>query len=243
MEIINQNKKSDTDPEILEWYKKIYSGEDGLSCYFNLQKFDGNIRPYAMTRENIFLDDNANKMEVSGDIIFNFSTSSNGKSRYDLLKKYIEEINDDDLKNIYLKKLDYCKNHNCDPENCALMPKTGNLQGAKQGIGYDRGDTYIWSLNEYFENGVEIIFNHATYQNKLILISYLETLRKPGKNKSIYNYCKLFFNIIDTRLIDELIELGSKTIDSELRARRYIDLALKFWEKRNKYFNTLNKLQ
>lgn len=250
MENSNKKVQSDTSPKILKWYKEVYSGKDGLSLYFDLNKLDDleNLgetddkkRPFATIKENTSLSENAKLMKISGDVIFNFSTRGyKGQSRYDILKKYIEEISDKDLKMIYLKKLDYCANHNFEPENCALMPQTGNLQIVKQGIGNDRGDTYIWVLNEYFENGLEIIFNHSSYENKPVLVEYLESLRKSGKKQSIYNYCKLFYNISDTRLIDELIELGSKTIDSELRARKYIDLALSFWNKRKEYYDSLN---
>lgn len=237
----NQKKEYDVSAEVWEWYKTVYNGEEGLSYYFDLENpHNKEGRAYSKTHVNIFLDDNAKQMEISGDIIFNFSKKGlKGQSRYDILKKYIQGIVEEDLRNLYIKKLEYCEAHNYSHENSALMPKQGNLQNAKQGIGNDRGDTFIWALDEYFENGLEILLNHATYENKKILISYLETLRKSGKHKSIYNYCKLFFNITDTRFIDELMELGSKTIDSELRARRYIDLVLIFWGKRSEYFNAL----
>lgn len=241
---------SDTSPKILKWYKEIYSAKDGLSLYFDLdnlyipkdlEEIDDKKRPFVIAKENAPFSENAKLMRISGDVIFNFSTSGRkGQSRYDILKKYILEIKDEDLKTIYLEKLSYCASHNKEPENCALMPQTGNLQYIKQGIGNDRGDTYIWVLNEYFENGLEIIFNHSSYENKPVLVEYLESIRKSGKKQSIYNYCKLFYNISDTRLIDELIELGSKTIDSELRARKYIDLALSFWSKRKEYYDSLS---
>lgn len=241
--MINDNQKieEDVNDDTWEWYKKIYRGKGRLSDYFDLDNpIIKNKRKYAMIRKNVSLDDNAKKMQISGDIIFNFSSKGfKGQSRYDILKKYIKEIEEDVLRDVYITKLNNCCKYNYNIENCALIPKQGNLQNAKQGIGNDRGDTFIWALDEYFENGVEILLNHGTYENKKILKSFLETIRKPGKHESTYNYCKLFFNITDKRLIDDLIELGSKTIDSELRARRYIDLALKFWEKRKEFAESI----
>lgn len=236
---MDEEQEYDVNADILEWYKKIYSGEDGLGDYFDLENpCKEEVRAYYKTKENAIFDEYAKLIHISGDIIFNFSKKGpKGQSRYEILKKYINDIPDSDLKEIYIDRLDNCNQHHHSEENCALIPKTGNLQNAKQGIGNDRGDAFIWALDEYFENGVEILLNRATYENKKILKNYLETLRKSGKHQSVYNYCKLFFNITDTGFINELIEFGSKTIDSESRARRYIDLTLEFWEKRRNYYN------
>lgn len=242
--VIEQEDKQqeyDVSDDIIKWYQEIYEGEDGLGSYFELEKPCDGERKYFKMKENSMFNDYAKQMEISGDIIFNFSEKGlKGQSRYEILKKYIEDISDADLKKIYINKLDYCRDHHHSKENCSLMPKQGNLQDSKQGIGNDRGDTFIWALDNYYENGVEILFNLATYENKRILINYLETIRTTGKHQSVYNYCKLFYNIDDTRFINELIEFGCKTIDTEFRARRYIDLTLKFWELRRTYYECIS---
>lgn len=239
-----EEQEYDISDDILEWYKKIYSGKGGLGDYFDLENLckEKGKRAYYKAKENAISDEYAKLIDISGDIVFNFSEKGlRGQSRYEILKKYINEISDSDLKEIYIHRLDYCKEHHHSKENCALIPKQGNLQNAKQGIGNDRGDTFIWALDEYFENNVEILLNFATYEHKKILINYLETLRLPGKHQSVYHYCELFFNITDTRFINELIVFGSKTIDSEFRARKYIDLALNFWKKRSNYYDKISR--
>ena len=241
---INQKDKEqeyDVCDEIIKWYQEIYKGKGCLGEYFDLENPCEGKRKYFKMKENKVINECAKEMEISGDIIFNFSDRGlNGQSRYDILKKYINDISDTELKKLYDEKIEYCCKNNYCKENCSLIPKLGNLQGSKQGIGNDRGDTYIWALDKYFENNIEILFNHATYENKKILISYLDTIRKPGKHQSIYNYCRLFYNIDDTRFIDELIEFGCKTIDTEFRARKYIDLALRFWELRSDYYKSIS---
>lgn len=142
-------KNYDVSPDILKWYKNIYSGEEGLGCYFDLEKpCNEEERAYYKAKGSDI------QIDVSGDIVFNFSKSgAKGQSRYDTIGKYITDILDDDLKAVYMDRLDVCGRNHESKENCSLIPKQGNLQKAKQGIGNDRGDTFIWALDEYFENG------------------------------------------------------------------------------------------
>lgn len=234
----DEKQEFDISNDILEWYKIIYAGENNLGRYFDLTtpNTDKKRVCFSFNKTECTQNDDIKDIEVSGDIIFNFSTKgAKGQSRYDILKKYIDEISDSDLKEKYTKRLEECQSHQYSKENCSLIPVQGNLQASKQGIGNDRADTFVWALDEYFENNVEILLNFATYENKPILKSYLNTIKRPGKHQSVYNYCRLFYNIMDTQLINEMIESGSKTIDSESRARKYIDLALRFWDQRKKY--------
>lgn len=97
---MDENQEYDVSDSILEWYKKVYSGDDGLGYLFDLENpCREDKRPYYKTKEGIIFDNDAKQIEISGDIIFNFSTKGpRGQSRYEILKKYINDIPDNDLK-------------------------------------------------------------------------------------------------------------------------------------------------
>lgn len=171
------------------------------------------------------------KMIFSGDIDFNFSRKGlNGQSRYDIFKKLLKNNKE------CIERLDdYMKNKHHSEENISIMPSTGNLQNVKQGIGNDRLDTFVWALNEYYNNNSNLLFNHSTKENMPALSSFLELFI------DIYDYCKTIYHI-EEELVDDLIKSGSKAIDSEERVKRYMDLADRFWKSKKKaYKNFFNE--
>lgn len=222
----------DVSDEVLNWYGQIYNVDGGLGTYFDLDNpHQVNGRACYRMKPNALFNKDAQLIELSGDIVFNISQKGpRGQSRYEVLHKYIKDISSPDLKEEYEKKLVYCKENNYSKKNCALLPKQGNLQNAKQGIGNDRGDTFIWALDMYYENQLEILLNHATYENIGILKSFLDCMKYSGRHESVYRYCEIFYNITDREFIEKIIASGAKAIDSEVRAREYIDLVMEFWK-------------
>lgn len=230
----------DVSPPVWDMYKIVY--EHGISKYFDLNNpIEKNGRKIAQIKKEKKHELKLNKyndFSVSGDVVFNFSKKGKpGESRYDIYRKHIESLENEELKKVYLKKLEVCDLMNYSFENCALLFRKGCLQIAKQGIGNDRGDTFIWALDMYYEEGCGIILNHSSQENVEALKDFLELFRVSDKHKSVYKYCELFYNIYDTELIDKLINSGLKPLDSAERVISYIELALAFWGNRSKYYH------
>ena len=121
--------------------------------------------------------------------------------------------------------------------NISLMPKTGNMQQVKQGIGNDRIDTFIWALNEFYAEKSCLLFNFSSKPNLKCLNKYL------GSFKSVYHYCKTIYHI-DEHLVDDMIRSGAKAIDTPERANEFMDLAIRFWDQKIEYLEKeLNRLK
>ncbi|MGN0520684.1 MAG: hypothetical protein ACI4LB_08080 [Candidatus Fimenecus sp.] len=192
-------------------------------------------------KESILFE-NAEKENIclSGDIIFNFSQGHYTKqaNKYETL---LNKLEDEKKKTQYLNKLKMCVEKHHSPENCALLLSNGKLQIAKKSIGDDRGDTFIWALNSYFIGNSEIILNSATPEWGCVLRCFLDSFKnRKYPSKSIYRYCNMFYNITDRKLIDHLILSGAKAIDTPERVCEYIDLAQKFWKKRDKVIKKMS---
>lgn len=239
------DREYDSSALVWEMYRIIYEG-GMLSNVFEIKKYNPKIkRNYAEIQVKdckssiykIFSGDVWNAMSkpkgtrasLSGDVIFNFTYSKNKSCQFYIYKNWINQDQNPIRKNKYLNLLNKCRSMHHSFENCALMLQQGNLQNAKQGIGKDRGDTFIWALDEYYKGKSEMVLNHATQQNSGILREFLNYF------DDVYEYCEVFYNITDKGFIDRLIQSGSKALDSADKVENYIDLALRFWDERAEF--------
>ncbi|MDR5658541.1 hypothetical protein RH915_03460 [Serpentinicella sp. ANB-PHB4] len=246
MEVKRNVEGFDTSDLAWDAYKIMYKSDCdetmSLCKIFDLSKPDikaGRKEAFIKSEIKGITKENNKNISVSGDIIFNFSgkDSKNGQGRYDNFRKYIKKIEDEEEKEEYLNKLEICHRMHYSIENCSLMVKQGKLQIAKQSIGNDRGDTFIWALDEYYKGKNELVLNHSTQENCLILKEALKCFEyKKSPSESIYQYCEMFYNIYDKELVDALIYSGSKAINSARRVQEYIELALAFWGMRSKFY-------
>lgn len=113
--------------------------------------------------------------------------------------------------------------------NVSLMPQNGNLQAAKKGIGDDRLDTFVWALNEFYNNRSNLLLNHSAPPYINNLESYL------GVFGNVYNYCDAVYHINEEELVDDLIKSGKEPIDTFDRWICYISLASRFWKQKIDY--------
>ena len=220
----------DTNDLVWEMYKITY--KDGiLSECFNMETYEtSDGRKYALLtvegKEKIFgnIKIKDKDIKLSGDVIFNFSdTRCNG------YENSIEEDYNVIRQIEYKEKLEECKKMHDSFENCALMISTGKLQQTKQHIGNDRGDVFVWALDEYYKGNNERVLEWAPKDKARILREFLNYFH------DVYKYCEVFYNITDKGFIDRLIQSGSKALDSADKVENYIDLALKFWDERAEY--------
>ena len=190
----------------------------------------------------------SHNMNFSGDIIFNFipdPQEKRGKRRLssemsNILNMEMEKAQKEgDCQQIskIMSAFDLLRECQMKTErkvNVSLLPCRGSLQTVKQAVGRDRPDTFIWCVDQHY-NGYSLLLNHCA-------AAYLDDLKSfLGVFKSVYEFCHAIYHIEDKNFVDELINSGSKPIDSAQRVFEYLILAKKFWHKRGVYFteNTL----
>jgi hypothetical protein len=116
------------------------------------------------------------------------------------------------------------------------LPQTGGLNNAKQAIGNDRFDAFIWAMSMYFYGYKTLIKDNGSspnmsYGNRDIMDCFLDSF-----SDGIQQFCKSIYQIYDNQFVNVLIESGSKSVDSCKRVFEYIQLAIDFWEKRANFF-------
>lgn len=208
--------------------KRVYA-----KCYKNSEKYS-----------EIFLN-----CQLGGEMDFNFNSNRipkmwrKGKYEYyeNLIKKDSEMTQND--KNKAYKLLKECKKRQYRCCNLSVFIRTGGLNNIKGKISQDkraldRFDVFVFVLNDYFDkrnkyekNGyredyMHIIFSeawHGAKENRERLYEYLKLYR------NIEDYFKKNYNINNKELIKDLIESGSKPIDSGNRVIEYLEFAKRYW--------------
>lgn len=178
------------------------------------------------------------ELVYSGDTDFNFGAGWS-HSIFDKYKKYIGEIsfgNDEEREQFikqYTTNLKVCQDVYKSIVNISLIPKTGNLQMTKKGLGNDRLDVYIWALDRYYDENehVNLLVNNSTGNHMELLYQYLNQF------SDVYEYCKAVYHINES-LVDDMIESGKKGIDSPERVIEYMYLALRFWRQKLMYLKS-----
>lgn len=219
--------KTEFDVSDISWetYKLMYN------MYFSdgFQILNDKSRNY-LYEQFVYENKTSKKIRFSGETDFNFT---DGWS-YSRLQKYKKAITNPkvpaEYSVMYMKNLEILQKLNYSIVNISLMPQSGNLQSAKQGIGNDRLDTFVWALDEYY-NGRNIIMNHSSYDNVSGLENYL------GLFQSANNYCKAIYHI-NEELVDELIISGSQAIDTPERTICFMNLAIRFWNQKAAYLSS-----
>lgn len=167
---------------------------------------------------------------LSGDCFFNFNSY---KIRQ--LKK---------IGGIDNKKLEECSEMQYSIYNMVLLQTMGNMQKRKQqGLKLsngkyeqlDRGDTFLYLLNEFYQNKDEGICSASTISNKYMLKEYLNYF------KDVNDYATNMLQIEDVDFIKKIIKKGEMQLDSAC-VNDYLDIALEFWKKRKNKIDPIIKL-
>lgn len=236
----------DSSPEVYALYEKIYSekiiNEYGISNpkFFRfISLSQGYIdapdvalinRLFALpkdisVKENICIQNRSYEVydaikRLSGDCFFNFNSY---KIRQ--LKK---------IGGIDNKKLKQCSEMHHSIYNMVLLQTMGNMQKRKQqGLKLsngeyeqlDRGDTFLYLLNEFYQNKDEGICSASTKSNQDMLKEYLNYF------KDVNDYATNMLQIEDVDFIKTIIKNGEMKLDSDC-VNDYLDIALEFWKKR-----------
>ena len=171
-----------------------------------------------------------NLMDFSGEIDFNFSDKTRrelNRSRYlhyeEILKRDLE---DEGILEIYIEMLNECLQMHHSQDNISIMPKTGNMQGAKGSIGLDRLDVWLFVLDMKYRYNINLLQNHCTMENCSALGEFLDLF------EDVYDYANTIYHI-DKELVDDLIESGKKPLDSASNIITYMSLAKNFWKQKH----------
>ena len=223
-----------------EVYTKVYKGKI-LGNVFDLES-----NAYSSYRERIVARtclEELGEAEVSGETDFNFSEKPGmyNFSKFNAIKKIIEQIDDDQEKDKAIRLLKECKEKTYSPENFSLMLCNGSLQMVKGCITlFDRIDTFLYLLDNYYKGIDEMVLSHCVPEYLLILRRYLSLFKdQENYQNSVYRYCQEIYHISDKRFIDEMISMGKRNLDSD-NVIPYMEMAKKFWAMKAKYFSSLN---
>lgn len=154
-----------------------------------------------------------------GECDFNFN-----ETKIKLFKKIIGKNQD------ALNQLEKCKDNHHRLVNFSLMQAMGNMQKVKGRDPFDRLDTFILKLNQYFLDLSKEVLSSSSNSNEPVLREFLDNF------KDIYEYCKAIYFIEDEEFIDDIIKQGALPIKKCEDVIRYMDLAEKFWNKKEFHF-------
>lgn len=249
----------DSSPAAWAHYQQFYSHNNYLSAHYDFQKlffynyyedfgletgycdgydrFDYVNKPLKdNTYNRLFVLEKGTKTEHSENIEFIAATNRLGgdcdfnfnKKKYAEFTEIIQKDNtsSEKEKTEATTRLARCKKMHYSLLNFSLIQAIGNLQKFKGRIRFDRFDTFLCKLDEYYHGISDEIFRCSSRNNKPALISFLNDF------KDIYEYCAIFYFITDKRFVDEIIEQGSMPITNVKELVRYMNLAEKYWFKK-----------
>ena len=198
------------------------------------------------------------KITLGGEMDFNFIKNDPKKWHKNKYGAYEETIKDDkemlqEDKDAACQLLEKCQERQCMCCNFSVLIRNGGLNNLKGKMSQDRRaldrfDVFIFVLNDYFvkrnnqrkvgqkEDYMHIIFSeswHNAKENREILCEYL------GLYNDIKDYFIRNYRINDEKLIEDLIESGSKPINSGKRVEEYLKLANRYWDAKEVAINEI----
>ncbi len=221
--MINEDKFDYYEPDSSEWtwnnfYNRTYRT---LDYWKNLgeEKKKGRYKIATYTCKNL------DKIQIDGDVIFNFKGSYG---------KHFREL----LGNQYNEKA-YARMHHS-VLNFSLMPVTGGLNLNKaNGRFCDRLDRFIFYLDQFIQlKNEDNPLMHIRGRNKntiLNLKSYMINF------DSIEEYCQAYY-LLDSKktdLVDRFKNSGEEYVNNGATAencKQYLNLVAEFWKYRNELF-------
>lgn len=226
----------DSSPMAFKHYRRVYTPEH-CPLMANFDWSNINTRNHLLNNNNqndyerLYIKSNndciglGEKFLLGGETDFNF----NEKKFFDLMQILRQEK----VRHKDFKKLQFCKENYHSVVNFSLMPATGAMGNFKGSEKFDRLDCFICSLNEFYVNGDYQVLSEGKRNNKEYLLNYLNLFR------DIYDYCKKIYFIEEKDFVDRIIMNGQKPLESRADIIRYMDLAIDYWNRKEKYFKKM----
>lgn len=244
--MIIENKVYDDDSQDEVWncvYSEAYGGEKILGTVFNLKEVSisethkRNVAKISKDVERI-----KETLEIGGETDFNFSKKIgiHRQSKYGIYKKILNEIKDNEKKVEAIALLDHCEEQTRKIVNFSLMLCNGSLQTLKGTLDKDRIDVFIYLLHNYFMGRDELILSHCAPCYVKSLKEYLDLFKDENSpHLSIYKYCLEIYHIKNKKLVKNILDSGKKAINTPDRVIEYMNLAIRFWKCKAKYYEEI----
>ncbi len=239
---------SDRSKEAFKYYKKRYEKSviTEIFDFDTLKTIEGGFAACVKENERFFKDDHS-KFAISGDRDFNFNETKAKLIKALICTCFKENPNLEKKYGNLLLTLESCKKNNKTMLNISLMPVTGKMNCTKASMQlnpYDRLDTFIYMLSDYYERRGDYKYSSpiiigATNPNKRSLIKFLDIF------DSVEKYCKEIY-FISPELVKEMIKSGGKDFYSSDcstildNIENYLKIAKKYWSERAEKFKDLN---
>ena len=228
-------------------YKKYYESRPfWTSTRFDEYKCTYKRNGVTKAKYNVFYGES--EVVISGDVLFNFASIRDDKKcgKYEAYRELLEGF--DEKKGNYIDILDFCNEMTYTLHNFGFMPVTGSLQTFKANTGgnLDRLDSYIYWLDNYYEDGLNknYIFknvklgrnNFSEEEKEKARASIRERLKQflAEFNNKIERYCEEMYLITDSSYIKELIKFGKEEIKEKEDVVKYMEMAIKYWIMKDK---------
>lgn len=183
-------------------------------------------------------------IEISGDIDNNFKMN---KLHYwfDMIDNdsKCDQENKDRVKDklVFLHEITY------HPDNISIMPVSGGMNNIKADLGFDRIDTFLYCLQQYY-NGLDSIFlNHGFPRMPYThprndLKKFLDSFGEG--EEGLYNYCQKVYHVSDKEFVKRLCESGKKAILNTEDIDDYLNLVIIFMARKAEYYkNSDNEIK
>lgn len=227
--------------------KHLYKAKNRLVCDFDYSDIN-NMRSVEKGNKELKI------ITLAGDCIFNFNACKYTKFM-DIIKRGSK---DKTQKEEIKEKLEKCRCSHHSKSNISLIPVTGALNNVKEqlylknsqlfvyGIGgvprnrFDRGDTFIYALNQFYEqrkelkkdDGTDYILKIGTFLSNSIFKNSLKGMNFSilydflNQFKSTDHYCSVFYNF-DAEMTYKMIESGKNDISTAQELRAYTNFVFK----------------
>ena len=244
--ILEQNY--DSSNEAWGYYCKLYSNRIGIHNFTpGVKKRIQVSFNYVCNNGRVHLNsDEEGKIQLSGDCFFNFNPR-----KQEAFNKIAERQETKEL-------LAQCAIRHYTRYNCVLLPTTGGMNNVKGNIYFskdkvftihksgripssmfDRPDTFIFYIAEYFErrdkqyslNEAGVYLQNSIFQFALNTDNFSEFYNFMSAFSSVYEFCDTFF-LMDNAWTERMIECGKKPIVNEDDLANYMNLAMDYWKYR-----------
>lgn len=246
----------DSSKKAWEFYRTVYSSRHWITvdefdmvnvCTWHVRNSKQNptntsLRYLAYIKpESILIKKLGKEFSLSGECIYNFNDK-----KFDAFMKIINKEKDYCKAEKMKQKLMQCNKMHHEEDNLSLMPTTGamNIFKGKVFFGgdgfislpdgkwhmsaYDRFDTFMVCLDDFYNNRNEYVLSCATECNYMPLKHFLKLFN------NVYEYCEVFYFIKNRTYVDELIQNGKKTLTQIDELDRYMELAIDYWHNQRK---------
>ncbi len=223
----------DSSPEAFEHYKRVYVPE---FCS-PMDKFDwSNIdtrnhllnENYENTFERLYIKIKNDAMGLGDGFLLGGETDFNFNEKK--FAYFMQILQQEKARHKDFEKLQFCQKNYHSVVNFSLMPATGAMGNFKGSKTFDRLDTFICSLNEFYTDGNYQVLSEAKGKNKEYLLNYLNLF------DDIYDYCRKIYFIEEREFVDRIITNGQKPLESREDVVRYMNLAIDYWNRKEQYF-------